>query len=145
MTIQDLPALNATLNGLATGLLLVGYALIRRKKVTAHQRVMITAFAVSVTFLVCYLIYHFRAPALTRFSGPAAVRPYYLALLVSHTVLAAAVPLLCVITLYRAWRKQYERHRRIARITLPIWLYVSATGVMIYLVLYQIYPAAKGN
>lgn len=145
MSISDLPAVNASLNGLAALLLVGGYALIKTGHRLAHRNVMISAFAVSVAFLVCYVVYHFNTEVLTRFAGPASVRPFYLALLISHTILAAVVPVLCVITLYRAARKQFDRHRRIARITLPIWLYVSVTGVMIYLILYRIYPAAYGD
>lgn len=144
MSISDLPAINASLNGLATVLLLVGYGLIRKKRKIAHQRVMITAFGVSVVFLACYLTYHFNTQVVTQFQGPASLKPIYLAMLSSHVVLAAAVPVLCSVTLYRAWRADFEKHRRIARITLPIWLYVSVTGVIIYLVLYHLYPT-PGN
>ena len=144
MSISDLPAINASLNGLATVLLLVGYSLIRKKRKLAHQRVMITAFGVSVVFLACYVTYHFNTQVVTQFRGPASLKPIYLVMLVSHIVLAAVVPVLCSVTLYRAWRGQFEKHRRIARITLPIWLYVSVTGVIIYLVLYHLYPS-PGN
>ncbi len=145
MSISDLPAINASLNGLATVLLLVGYGLIRKKRKLAHQRVMIAACGVSVVFLACYLTYHFNTQAVTPFRGPASIKPIYLAMLLSHIVLAAVVPVLCGVTLYRAWRGQFEKHRRIARITLPIWLYVSITGVLVYLTLYVIYPAGNGD
>ena len=145
MSISDLPAINASLNGLAAVLLLVGYGLIRKKRKLAHQRVMIAAFGVSVVFLACYVTYHFNTQVVTPFRGPASIKPIYLVMLVSHIVLAAVVPVLSGVTLYRAWRGQFEKHRRIARITLPIWLYVSITGVLVYLTLYVIYPAANGD
>ncbi len=137
MSISDLPALNATLNGLATVLLVVGLTLIKGGRRAAHRNVMVAAFGVSVAFLVSYVVYHVNTEGVTRFAGPAAWKPAYLALLVSHVVLAAAVPPLCLVTLYRAWSGQFERHRRIARVTFPIWLYVSLTGVLIYLILYH--------
>lgn len=139
MSISDLPAVNASLNGLATVLLVLGYALIKNKRRQAHQRTMVTAFGVSVVFLICYLVYHFNTHAITQFAGPAALKPIYSVMLISHIILAAAVPPLCLVTLYRAWRGQFDRHRRIARITFPIWLYVSVTGVLIYLALYQLF------
>ena len=145
MSISDLPAINASLNVLAAVLLFVGYGLIRKKRKLAHQRVMIAAFGVSVVFLACYVTYHFNTQVVTPFRGPASIKPIYLVMLVSHIVLAAVVPVLSGVTLYRAWRGQFEKHRRIARITLPIWLYVSITGVLVYLTLYVIYPAANGD
>lgn len=139
MSISDLPAVNASLNALATVLLVLGYVLIKKKRRQAHQRTMVTAFGVSVVFLICYLVYHFNTRVMTQFAGPAALKPIYLVMLISHVILAAAVPPLCLVTLYRAWRGQFDRHRRIARITFPIWLYVSVTGVLIYLALYQLF------
>ncbi len=145
MSISDLPTLNASLNALAAMLLLIGYLLIKLKHRTAHKRTMITAFGVSVVFLVCYVVYHLNTQIVTEFRGPAALRTAYLTVLFTHIVLAAAVPPLCVVTLYRAWRGQFEKHRRIAKITFPIWLYVSVSGVVVYLVLYQVFPAGQTN
>ncbi|MFL6352097.1 MAG: DUF420 domain-containing protein [Bryobacteraceae bacterium] len=137
--VHDLPAVNATLNGLATVLLITGYALIRRGKVNAHHRVMVTAFTVSCVFLACYLVYHWNVGSV-KFDKPGSVRVVYLWILGTHTLLAATVPVLAVITLRRALNAQYRRHRAIARWTFPIWLYVSVTGVAVYLLLYQVRP-----
>jgi len=117
-------------------LLTLGYVMIRRKRVGAHKALMLAAFVVSMLFLVSYLTYHYQTGS-RRFTHPGFVRQVYLAILVSHTVLAAAVLPLALVTLYRAARNQFDRHRRIARWTLPIWLYVSVTGVIVYLMLYQ--------
>ncbi len=136
LTVGDLPALNAALNATATILLLVGWGLIRRRRTEAHRRAMLSAFVCSALFLVSYLVYHFQAGSV-RFQGTGAARTLYLSILLSHTLLAAAVPFLAVVTLVRALARRYDRHRRIARWTLPIWLYVSATGVVIYWMLYQ--------
>lgn len=144
MSIADLPTINASLNALATVLLLVGYGFIRTGRQRAHKRTMISAFFVSVIFLTCYLIYHFNTQVVTTFQGPAALKPVYFTLLTSHVILAAAVPPLCLVTLYRAWKEQFDQHRRIARITFPIWLYVSVTGVIIYGVLYHLFPVSEG-
>ena len=140
--IAVLPAVNASLNGLATVLLSLGYLRIRRGQVRAHQKLMLSAFGTSVVFLVCYLAYHFGLHHYTGksgrpFAGTGLIRPVYFTILVTHVVLAAAVPVLAVQTIRRAWQRDFERHRRIARITFPIWLYVSVTGVIIYLMLYH--------
>jgi uncharacterized membrane protein YozB (DUF420 family) len=135
LTVHDLPTLNALLNGLATVLLVVGYVLIRRRRWQAHRNVMVAALVCSALFLTSYLIYHAQVGSV-RFQGTGAVRTVYLAILLTHTVLAAFVPFLAVITVWRAWR-QRERHARIARWTLPIWLYVSVTGVVVYWMLYR--------
>lgn len=119
-------------------LLIIGYRLIRRGRVAQHRRVMITAFCTSVLFLISYLIYHAHAGS-KHFPGDGMVRSVYLGILLTHTVLAAAVPPLALITLWRGLSARYDRHRRIARWTLPIWLYVSVTGVIVYLMLYQLY------
>jgi uncharacterized membrane protein YozB (DUF420 family) len=137
--VHDLPVVNATLNGLATLLLLTGYALIRQGKVSAHHRVMVAAFTVSCVFLVCYLVYHWNVGSV-KFDKPGSVRVVYLWILGTHTVLAAIVPVLAIITLRRALKAQYRRHRAIAKWTLPIWLYVSVTGVVVYVLLYQVRP-----
>lgn len=136
MDIHTLPAVNASLNGAAAVLLVTGFTLIRRKKVHAHKRVMLTAFGVSVAFLICYLIYHARVGSVHyRKTGP--IRTVYFSILITHTILAAAVPFLAVVTLRRGLLGNYELHRRIAHWTLPIWLYVSLTGVVVYLMLYR--------
>lgn len=148
MSIRDLPHLNAALNGLAAMLLVAGYAFIRRKRVAAHRACMIAAFATSVLFLASYVTYHSARQARegvghTKFSGEGAAAAVYYPLLISHVVLAAFVPILAIITLRRGLRGDVARHRRIARWTLPIWLYVSVTGVIVYLMLYRWYaPAA---
>ncbi|MCP5110284.1 MAG: DUF420 domain-containing protein [bacterium] len=131
-----LPHVNACLNGAAASLLVIGYRLIRAGRREAHKRVMIAAFAMSVLFLVSYLTYHYLVGSV-RFQGTGAIRTVYLTILATHSILAAAVPLLAVITLVRAWKGRFEKHKRIARWTLPIWLYVSVTGVVIYWMLYR--------
>jgi len=137
--VHDLPVVNATLNGLATVLLITGYALIRQGKVTAHHNLMLSAFTVSSVFLVCYLVYHWNVGSV-KFDKPGWIRIAYLWILGTHTVLAATVPVLAIITLRRALRAEYNRHREIAKWTLPIWLYVSVTGVIVYVLLYQVRP-----
>ncbi|MDX1502272.1 MAG: DUF420 domain-containing protein [Thermoanaerobaculia bacterium] len=137
MGVEQLPTVNAVLNGTAALLLVAGYLLIRRRRIAAHRAVMIAAFSCSVLFLVSYLAYHAQVGSV-RFQGQGWVRTVYFTVLISHTVLAAAVPVLAVITLARALRGRFERHRAIARWTLPIWLYVSVTGVVIYLMLYRL-------
>lgn len=134
--IQDLPAVNATLNTVAALLLVVGYTLIRRGRRDAHRNAMLAALVSSVLFLTSYLIYHAHVGS-KRFPGAGAVRTAYLLLLASHTVLAAAVPVLAIITVVLAFRGRFAAHRRIARWTFPIWLYVSVTGVMVYWMLYR--------
>jgi uncharacterized membrane protein YozB (DUF420 family) len=132
-----LPTVNAILNATAAILLVWGYTLIRRKRIDQHRRVMITAFCVSCAFLVCYLVYHAQVGSV-RFAKPGAIRIVYLTILATHTVLAAVVPFLAIITLRRGLAARYDRHRRIARWTLPIWLYVSVTGVVVYVMLYHL-------
>ena len=136
MGVHDLPAVNASLNSCAAVLLVWGYTLIRRKRIDAHRRVMIAAFSVSVGFLISYLVYHYEVGSV-RFQKTGTIRTVYLTVLLTHTVLAAAVPFLAGIALYRGLRGDYARHRRIARWALPIWLYVSVTGVVVYWMLYQ--------
>ena len=131
-----LPSINATLNALAAILLIWGYTLIRRKQVQRHRKVMLGAFGVSTAFLVCYLIYHFQVGSV-RYQRTGAIRGVYLVILATHTILAAAVPPLALITLSRGLGARFDKHRRIARWTLPIWLYVSVTGVVVYLMLYR--------
>lgn len=136
MSVSSLPTLNAGLNGLAAILLVIGWILIRTGRRRAHAGVMSAAFICSILFLVSYLVYHFQVGSV-RFQGTGPARTVYFSILLSHTVLAAAVPVLAILTLSRALRKQFDRHRRIARWTLPIWLYVSVTGVVIYWMLYR--------
>ena len=132
-----LPSVNAFLNATAAVLLVWGYTLIRRKRIETHRKVMIAAFITSCLFLACYLVYHALIHGSKRFEHPGAIRTVYLSILGTHTVLAAAVPVLAIITLRRGLAMRYDRHRRIARWTLPIWLYVSVTGVVVYLMLYH--------
>ncbi len=136
-----LPALNAVLNSASAVLLLLGYRFIRRGRVGAHRACMVGALGVSTLFLASYLTYHFNVGSV-RFSGQGWVRPLYFAILISHTILAAAVVPLALVTLWRAWRERFDAHRRIARVALPVWLYVSVTGVVVYLMLYHLYPPA---
>lgn len=139
MSVRDLPTLNAALNATSAVLLLLGYRFIRRREITAHRACMLAAFAVSVIFLISYLTYHFQVGSV-RFQGSGWIRGVYFTILITHTILAALVPPLAVVTLTRALRGQFERHRRLARWTFPIWLYVSVTGVVVYVMLYQLYP-----
>ena len=132
-----LPTVNATLNATSGILLVLGYRQIRRGNRERHRRLMLAAFSCSVLFLISYLTYHAQVGSV-RFQGTGAIRTIYLSILLTHTVLAAAVPFLAAVTLYRAWREDFARHRRLARITLPIWLYVSVTGVVIYWMLYHL-------
>jgi putative membrane protein len=140
MSVRDLPSLNAALNGTSAVLLLLGYRFIRRRAISAHRACMLAAFTVSVAFLVSYVVYHAQVGSV-RFPGTGWVRGMYFAILITHTMLAALVPPLAVVTLYRALRGSFERHRRLARWTFPIWLYVSVTGVVVYVMLYQVYGA----
>ena len=137
MTLADLPAVNATLNAISAVLLVIGYRLIRRRRIDAHRRVMIAAFATSTLFLICYVIYHANVGS-RPFTGQGPIRRVYFAVLISHIVLAATVPPLALITLIRGLRARYDSHARLARWTLPIWLYVSVTGVIVYVMLYQL-------
>jgi uncharacterized membrane protein YozB (DUF420 family) len=137
-----LPAINATLNAIATVLLLYGYYLIRKKRMREHRKVMIAAFTVSVLFLACYLTYHaIQRGVSTPFGGTGAIAVFYYAMLITHVVLAAVVPVLAIITMRRGLASRFDPHRRIARWTFPIWLYVSVTGVLVYFMLYQWFPA----
>jgi putative membrane protein len=131
-----LPTLNASLNGLAALLLAAGYVMIRRGRVNAHRACMIAAFTTSAVFLVSYVIYHASAGS-RPFDGQGAIRLVYFAILISHVILAAAVLPLAIVTLARALRGRFDRHAAIARWTLPIWLYVSVTGVVVYVMLYR--------
>lgn len=134
------PALNASLNGVSAVLIVTGRSFIRRGKVQWHRACMLTAVATSAAFLACYLYYHAHVGSV-HFPGHGWARVLYFSILISHTLLAAAVPVLVIVTLTLALRRKFEKHRRIARWTYPIWLYVSVTGVIVYLMLYQIYGA----
>jgi len=136
MTVHDLPAVNAALNAIAAVLLTIGFVLIRKGRIDAHRRTMIAAFATSSLFLICYITYHAQVGSV-RFTRQGFVRPLYFAVLITHVTLAAAVLPLAIITLSRGLKARYDRHRAIARWTLPIWLYVSVTGVLVYVLLYQ--------
>jgi putative membrane protein len=139
-SISYLPHLNACLNGTSAVLLFAGYWFIRSGRIAAHRACQVSALVVSTLFLASYLTYHFYHGT-TRFQGTGVARPIYFTILTSHTILAIAIVPLIAITFYRALRLDFARHRRIARITLPLWLYVSITGVIVYLMLYQIYPS----
>jgi putative membrane protein len=145
--VSQLPHVNALLNALATVLLVLGYALIKRRHEKAHMWTMLACFAVSVVFLACYLTYHIQLEGVSkRFPSypPPAVRIAYYAILLTHVVLAAAVPFLAIATIYLGLADKRQAHRRLAKWTFPIWLYVSVTGVVVYLMLYQIYPPLSG-
>lgn len=145
MSIHDLPVVNATLNGLSAIFLTMGFIFIRQKKIIAHRNCMISAFMTSTIFLGCYLTYHaylawilHQGP--TRFLEPKWFRPIYLTILLTHTLLAVIIVPMIFITLSRALRERFDAHKKIARWTWPLWMYVSVTGVVIYLLLYQIFP-----
>ena len=136
MTVHDLPAVNASLNALSGVLLLIAFLLIKARKIEQHRRVMLAAFTTSSLFLVCYIVYHAQVGSV-RFTRQGFVRPLYFTILITHVTLAAAVLPLAIVTLSRGLKARYPQHRRIARWTFPIWLYVSVTGVLVYVLLYQ--------
>ena len=136
MTVQDLPAVNASLNAISGVLLVIAYALIRARKIELHRRVMIAAFSASSLFLISYVVYHAQVGSV-RFTRQGIVRPIYFTILITHVTLAAAVLPMAIVTLSRGLKARYPQHRRIARWTFPIWLYVSVTGVLVYVLLYQ--------
>ena len=137
MSVSDLPALNATLNATCAILLSIGWWLIRRGRVAQHRKVMIAAFCTSIAFLVSYLTYHAQVGSV-HFTGRGPIRAVYFAILLTHTILAAVIVPLVLVTLTRGLKRQDARHRAIARWTMPIWLYVSVTGVVVYLMLYHL-------
>lgn len=139
MSVHDLPTLNAILNAVSGVLLVAGYVAIRRGRVDVHRRCMKSAFVVSALFLVSYVVYHVQVGSV-KFSGEGALRTFYLALLASHVVLAIVIVPLVLVTLRRALRGDFLRHRFIARRTFPLWLYVSVTGVVVYMMLYVWFP-----
>lgn len=138
--LSALPMVNAILNGTSALLLFTGYLFIRRRKVTAHKICMLSAFVISIIFLISYVTLRYFA-GFTSFTGQGWIRPVYFTILISHTILAATIPPLAMTVLYRAFREQFTKHRWIARLALPVWFYVSVTGVIVYLMLYRIYPA----
>ena len=136
MTVSDLPAVNASLNALATLFLLAGYVFIRRGRIDAHRRCMLAALGTSVLFLVSYVIYHANVGS-RPFTGTGPIRVVYFTILITHVILAMAIVPLVLLTVSRALAGRFDRHRRIARITWPLWMYVSITGVVVYVMLYQ--------
>ena len=136
MSVHDLPAVNATLNAISGVLLVIAYALIRARRIEQHRAVMIAAFTTSSLFLISYIVYHTQVGSV-RFTRQGFVRPLYFTILITHVTLAAAVLPLAIVTLSRGLKARYPQHRRIARWTFPIWLYVSVTGVLVYVLLYQ--------
>ncbi len=139
MSISELPTLNAILNSISAILLVTGYFFIRRKNIKAHRASMVSAFVTSTLFLISYLTYHYYHGS-TKFQGQGAIRAVYFSILLTHTILAAAIVPMIFVTFSRALKERFDKHRRIARWTLPLWLYVSVTGVVVYLMLYQLYP-----
>ena len=137
MTLQDLPTLNAVLNATSAGLLAVGYVLIRRGRRQAHENVMQAALVCSALFLVSYLTYHAQVGSV-RFQGRGPIRTVYFTILISHTILAVVIVPLVIVTFVRARQRRFDRHRAIARVTLPLWAYVSVTGVVVYWMLYRL-------
>ena len=136
MTVQDLPAVNATLNGLSTLLLGAGYIAIKQNKKELHRNLMVGALLVSALFLTCYLIYHAEVGSVP-FPNLGWIKTIYLIILIPHIILAAVMVPMILKTFWHAYRSEWERHKKIARVTFPIWMYVSITGVIIYLMLYQ--------
>jgi len=139
MTVEQLPAVNASLNGLATILLLLGFYLIKTGRREAHKICMIAAFCTSTVFLACYLYYHYHVGA-TRFTDPAWFKPFYFALLIPHVILAVVMLPFIFKALWHAYKGDFERHKKTVKWAWPMWLFVSITGVMVYLILYQIFP-----
>jgi len=136
MSVTDLPAVNATLNAISGVLLLIAYAHIRARRIEQHRRFMLAAFTTSSLFLVCYLVYHAQVGSVP-FTRQGLVRPLYFTILITHVTLAATVVPLALVTLSRGLKARYPQHRRIARWTFPVWMYVSVTGVLVYVLLYQ--------
>lgn len=138
--LSSLPTLNAALNATSATLLMIGYLFIRRRRITAHKLCMVAALLVSTLFLISYIYYHYHHGA-TAFPGGGWVRILYFSILIPHTTMAVVIVPLALTTVYRAWRGQFDRHKRIARWTLPLWLFVCVTGVVVYWMLYHLYPA----
>ena len=140
MSIEQMPALNAMLNCLATSFLLAGYYFIKKDNREAHKKCMIAAFCTSTVFLACYLYYHFTVESVTRFTSPEWFKPFYLILLFTHVVLAVVMLPFIFKALWHAHKGQFESHKKTVKWAWPMWLYVSITGVLVYLILYQIFP-----
>jgi uncharacterized membrane protein YozB (DUF420 family) len=138
--VHPLATTNAVLNGIATLLIVAGWVFIRRGDWRAHRAAMVAAFATSAVFLVSYLVYHYLEGS-RKYAGPESLRPVYYTILLTHVVLAAAVPLLAVRMFFLAWRGRWDAHRRLGKVAMPVWLYVSVTGVVIYAMLYLLPPA----
>ena len=136
MTVHDLPAVNASLNALSTVFLASGYSFVRARRIAQHRACMLAALATSALFLVCYIVYHAQVGSV-RFTRQGIVRPIYYTILITHVTLAAIVLPMAIVTLSRGLQARYSQHRRIARWTFPIWMYVSVTGVLVYVLLYQ--------
>jgi uncharacterized membrane protein YozB (DUF420 family) len=141
MKVSDLPLVNACFNAVTTTFLLIGFYLIKNGRKEAHKKAMTAALVSSILFLIGYLTYHkLKGGLVTKFVEPAWFRPWYLAILISHTILAVVIVPMVILTFVRAWKGSWEKHKKIARWTFPIWLYVSFTGVLVYLLLYRIFP-----
>lgn len=136
-------ALNAILNGTSAVLLVCGYAAIRNGKMAVHKIFMVSAFWVSTAFLISYLIYHYRVHRVVLFQGQGWIRPVYFTILISHIILAVVIVPMILVTLRRAWLERFDKHKLIARLTLPLWLYVSVTGVIVYWMVYQLYAPGR--
>ena len=136
LKLHDLPTLNAILNSISAVLIVIGYFLIRARRIEAHRKTMLAAFTTSTLFLVSYLVYHAQVGSV-HFQGTGAIRTVYFTILITHTILAAVVAPMVVVTLFRGLKGRFEKHRKLARITLPVWLYVSVTGVVVYAMLYH--------
>ena len=141
MNVSDLPAVNATLNGLSTVFLTLGFIFIKQGKRVAHQRCMVSALVTSALFLACYLFYHYHAGS-TPFEGQGWIRPVYFVILISHILLAVVILPFIFMAFFRAFRGEFEKHRKVVRITWPLWMYVSVTGVLIYFMLYHWFRVA---
>jgi uncharacterized membrane protein YozB (DUF420 family) len=137
LKLHDLPTLNAILNSTSAVLIVIGYFLIRARRIEAHRKTMLAAFTTSTLFLVSYLVYHAQVGSV-HFQGTGAIRTVYFTILITHTILAAVVAPMVVVTLFRGLKGRFEKHRKLARITLPVWLYVSVTGVVVYAMLYHL-------
>lgn len=137
LKLHDLPTLNAILNSISAVLIVIGYFLIRARRIQAHRRIMLAAFTTSTLFLISYLIYHAQVGSV-HFQKTGAIRWVYFTILLTHTILAVAVAPMVVVTLFRGLKGRFEAHRKLARITFPIWLYVSVTGVVVYTMLYHL-------
>ena len=144
MSIADLPAVNASLNALSTAFIVTGLILIKAQRKFAHMVAMISALITSTLFLACYLTYHFNVVAVTKFTHPGWPKVIYFFILLTHIPLAAAILPLVILTVIPAFRARYDQHRKWAKITAPLWLYVSVTGVLVYMMLYVWYPPSRG-